>query len=274
MTSPSLVQLGDGVAARILAGDGEKVMWIHGYTLDSSLWDELWELLPQWSHIGIDLPGHGATRWGTLGTDLPAIARRIGKLALHHEVRHLVALSFGTIVALQVALEFPLSFASMVLAAPALGNGPQDRDVSNRYEEIAQLYKLHGPGPQLRKLWMQSPPDLFRGAENQPRLWTRLCEVIDRHSWEELENYGMNALTNYPQRESELKRIQAATLILLGENELPAFKRCAELIRRSLPRSSRIYLPQVGHLCMLEAPTKVSAYIRSHLFLRSNVAQG
>jgi pimeloyl-ACP methyl ester carboxylesterase len=265
MTLPSLVKLADGIAARVLPADSQKVMWLHGYTLDSSMWDELWQLLPGWSHLGPDLPGHGGTRWGALGENLPDISRRLGEMALDHGVRHLVALSFGTIMALQIAIHFPNSFASIVLAAPALGGGPQDRDVQMRYEELTRLYKLQGPGPHMRELWMQSPPNLFKGAESQPRLWRRLCEVIDRHAWSELDNYGMNALTNYPQREIDVKRIESPTLILLGEHELPAFKRCAELIRRSLPSCQRTYLPQTGHLCLLEAPSKVHTLIEAHL---------
>ena len=38
---------------------GPAVVWIHGYTMDSSTWEELWALLPGWFHIGVDLLGHG-----------------------------------------------------------------------------------------------------------------------------------------------------------------------------------------------------------------------
>ena len=43
-------------------GDGPAVVWIDGYTMDSTSWSELWGLLPGWRHLGIDLPGHGALR--------------------------------------------------------------------------------------------------------------------------------------------------------------------------------------------------------------------
>jgi pimeloyl-ACP methyl ester carboxylesterase len=225
----------------------------------------LWNLLPGWSHIGVELPGHGAAAWEAYGRDLPTVARRIGHYALARDVRHLVALSFGTVIALQVAIEFPDSFKTLVLAAPALGAGPQDKEVEARYEELEQLYRLRGPGPHMRERWMQSPPNLFKGAEGNAELWQSLCEVIDRHAWRELEKFGMQVFTSHPQRERELKKIQAATLILLGENEMPAFKRCAEIIRRSVPRCERVYLPRIGHLCLLEAPQQVAPLIAEHL---------
>jgi pimeloyl-ACP methyl ester carboxylesterase len=254
-----------GITARVMAGEGEKVLWFHGYTLDASTWAELWAQLPDWSHIGVELPGHGAAAWGAYGQDLPTIARRVGRFALAQGVKHLAALSFGTIVALQVAIEFPDSFDTLLLAAPALGGGPQDKGVEARYEELERLYRLRGRGPHLRALWMQSPPDLFKGAERSPRLWQSLCEVIDRHAWAELKDFGMQVFTSHPQGARELRRIRAATLILLGENELPAFKRCAEIIRRSIPACERVYLPEIGHLCLLEAPQEVAPLIGEHL---------
>ena len=36
-------------------GPREPILWIHGYTLDSNSWQEMWELLPEYTHIGIDL---------------------------------------------------------------------------------------------------------------------------------------------------------------------------------------------------------------------------
>src|SRR5262245_51575468 len=112
-----------------MPGESDKVLWIHGYTVDSTVWQDLWALLPGWHHIGIDLPGHGGSRQLQDGEDLPSLGRDLGQLALEHDVRHLVALSFGTVIALQIAIEFPTSFASMVLGAPALAGGPQDPEV-------------------------------------------------------------------------------------------------------------------------------------------------
>jgi pimeloyl-ACP methyl ester carboxylesterase len=265
VTRASLVNLGDGFAARIAPAAGETVLWLHGYTLDSSSWQRIWQRLPCWQHIGVDLPGHGASLPLRDGEDLPGLARRIGRLALQYDVRHLVALSFGTLVALQMAIEFPTAFATLVLAAPALGGGPQEEEVGRRYAELSQAYRTHGFGPHLRARWMQSPPNLFKGAEDRPELWEQLWLLVGRHAWWELADDAFGKLGNHPQTRSQLKQIAARTLVLVGEQELRAFKRCAELVHRSIPVCRRIYIPAVGHLCMLEDPETTHALIENHL---------
>src|SRR5260370_23632862 len=245
------------MGARVMSGGGAGVLWIHGYTLDSSSWSELWGLLPHGRHIGIDSPGHAASMPLKKGDDLAALARRLGQFALDREVRHIVALSFGTLVALQIAIEFPESFASVTLGAPAVGAGPQEAEVGARYEELTEMHQRHGFSPELRRRWMESPPNIFKGADALPELRARLWRSVGRHGWWELADRSYVRLSNYQQPKEALRRIGASVLVLVGENELPAFKRCAELIRREVRNCRRIYLPGAGHLCMLESASMV-----------------
>jgi pimeloyl-ACP methyl ester carboxylesterase len=260
-----VIDFGAGLTARIRPGPHDRILWIHGYTLDSSSWAEIWGLLPGWYHIGIDLPGHGGSRPLTERDDLRSLGRAIGRHALDHGARHIVALSFGTIIATQVAITFPAELRTLILGATSLSGGPQDSEVERLYDALIRLYHERGPGPHLRELWMTSPPPLFQGAENRPELWRELWQLVGEHRWLELDRGAMRQLTSHPQRESDLRRIQAATLILLGDNEMAAFRRCGEIIHRAIPDATRHYLPNVGHLCMLEVPGEASALIEAHL---------
>jgi pimeloyl-ACP methyl ester carboxylesterase len=262
---PELVELGDGLAAWTRAGDGDTLLWFHGYTMDSTIWLELWRRLPSFSHVGVDFPGHGASRPLRRGEDLPALARRIGELALERGIRHLVALSFGTMVALQVAIEHPRAFASLVLGAPALGGGPQDALVARRYGEVAFARRKLGPGPHLTALWMRSPPDVFKGAESRPALWERLAAVIDRHGWSELDDGGMQPLAAHRQVEADFARVGAATLVLVGEHDLAMSKLSADLLMCRLPACRRVDLPGLGHLCLVEAPERTAGLVERHV---------
>ena len=71
----------EGLSARVQPGSGPKVIWLHGYTLNSSVWLPLWRRLPGWTHIGIDLPGHGASML-TDGTDRQLIQLATGLTGL------------------------------------------------------------------------------------------------------------------------------------------------------------------------------------------------
>jgi pimeloyl-ACP methyl ester carboxylesterase len=264
MEHTPLVLFDKDLVARVSPGKRSKVLWLHGYTIDSSIWSELWEMLPDWDHTGIDLPGHGSSLPLAASDNLPSLARRVGTLALARGVEHIVALSFGTLLGLQMVIEFPESFQSLVLGAPALGGGPQDREVGARYEELAGIYRREGFTTELRRLWMQSPPNIFKGAEAHSALWDRLWRLVGKHPWWELYDGSYGRLSSHPQTPQELRKCRTPTLVLVGDNELPAFKRCGELVRRHLPNCQRLYLPSVGHLCMLEDPVSVCSMLQEH----------
>jgi pimeloyl-ACP methyl ester carboxylesterase len=265
-----LVNLGSGIAGRIqIHGDGDRVLWIHGYTMDSSIWEDLWPLLPEWSHIGVDLPGHGASRELDRKENLSSLADQLLELALAQEVRHVIALSFGTVVAIQMAMQQPNAFSSIVLAAPALTSGPRERDVEAHYLKLALLYHQQGAGPHMRSLWMTSPPDVFRGLEANPPVWERLARIIDCHGWTELVDGGMFNLLKLPQHEDDLRRIEASVMILLGQYDMEAFKTCAALIARAVATCNVVTIPGAGHLALLQKPHDAAQHIRAHFLVQT-----
>jgi 2-succinyl-6-hydroxy-2,4-cyclohexadiene-1-carboxylate synthase len=254
------------IRVRVQPGSGEgRVLWIHGYTVDSSIWSPIWERLPQWSHFGIDLPGHGASdalppelsSLPALGDQLAATAERLG-------IQHVVGLSVGTILAAQIAISRPGAFSSLTLAAPALAGGPVDQDVGQRYRELIALYRRRGRGPWMTELWMRCPPDTFAHAGAELR--AELAAMIDRHRWEELANpqSGLPGLTRQVQDASAIAKSTARHLYIIGEYELPAFLQTAAILRAVNPRASLVRLAGAGHLCILQAPAEAARLLASH----------
>src|SRR6266508_579584 len=119
----------------------------------------------------------------------------------------------------------------------------------------------------MTELWMRWPPDIFKGAARHPDLWKTLRAVVDRHRWEELSDQRMRPLVTHPQPPDDLCRVRAATLIVVGEDDMPSFKRCAELMRRAIPAAERVYAPGAGHLSLLECssvPGVIAAHLERH----------
>lgn len=255
---------GPGLAARERPGAGERVLWLHGYTMDSSIWDELWALLPGYHHIGVDLPGHGASAPFAPGVTLGGLAEQIGALAAGRGVRHLVGLSFGTLLALQIAIADPRRWASLTLAAPGLVGGPEDPHTPRHYRDLAALFWQRGAGPWMTELWMRSPPAIFAGTEAHPQLRRRLAAVIDRHSWAELRSGVMRGMFTPPQTPAELAAVTTPTLVLLGDAEMPAFCAVAQTLEQSMPRCRSALIDQAGHLCLLERPAAAAPLLAQH----------
>ena len=261
----TLTEFSEGMMSREAPASGDKVLWMHGYSMDSSLWETLWAELPDWHHIGIDLPYHGRSA-GMPHISMPDFVRLVGNIALQKGVRHIAGLSLGAILTLQLATEFPTAFDSVLLGSAGISHGPNDPHAGPHYWRLGQLYRKHGPGPWMTELWMRWPPDIFKGAAGRDDLWRTLVDVIDRHRWEEFGNGFISALTAHRQIDhmDAIAQIQSPTLLVVGDEEMPAFKKCATMLQETLPTCDVVYLPNAGHLTLMEQPEASARVIAAH----------
>ncbi|CAM5359139.1 putative 2-succinyl-6-hydroxy-2,4-cyclohexadiene-1-carboxylate synthase [Streptomyces spiroverticillatus] len=261
-----LAAMHDGLRVRSV-GSGPTVLWVHGYTMDSTLWRPLWELLPGLRHVGVDLPGHGGSEPLAPGTTLPRLAARILDVARTEDAHRLVGLSFGSTVALHMALEAPDLIRSLVLGAPTPAGGPPDPAARKRYIEMLMLRRMRGAeaADQLADLWMTAPPDIFRGTERHPELRARIRTVVSRHSWAELDNGAMAAISAHVHAPADLARITADTLALTGSADMPVFHANAAMLAGAVPRCATGVVPDSGHLPFLERPEAVAGRLAAQL---------
>lgn len=246
------------------SGEGPAVLWIHGYTMDSSTWQPLWDLLPGWRHVGADLPGHGGSDPMPRGITLPALAAELVAVAKAESAERIVALSFGSCAALQVLIDEPDLMTHAVLGAPTIAGADPDPLAEQRYRELALLKRFAGPGEMLADRWMQSPPDIFRGVAKHPATRAALRDVILRHRFAELDTGAMRTLTDHVHTNADLRRITAATLVLVGDEDMPTFVANAHRLRDVVP-AEVITVPNAGHLPLLERPAVVAPAIDAHL---------
>jgi pimeloyl-ACP methyl ester carboxylesterase len=264
LESPAIL-LAPGLRGRV-AGEGEGVLWIHGYTLDSRSWGGLWPLVPGYRHVGVDLPGHGASDPTPKNSTLVDLAERLATLAEAHQIRHVVALSFGTIAALQLLIARPSMFASAVLAAPGISGGPTEPSMMPVYFKMAMLFQMAGRCPAITDLWMSSRA--WRGIDSRPDLYKSVRALVDAHSFEELRDPQTGMMLHTPQSLEALAAISTPVLILAGDREMPAYRQCAEMLAAHLPHSRRVDLADTDHLCLLQSPEQSAPLIAAHLAAR------
>ncbi|MGG8406697.1 alpha/beta fold hydrolase [Streptomyces sp. 12297] len=248
-------------------GSGPTVLWVHGYTMDATLWRPLWRLLPGLRHVGVDLPGHGGSEALRPGVTMPELAARIAGLARAEGARRWVGLSFGSTVALEAALAYPDEVERLVVGAPTPAGGPPDPAARKRYIELLMLRRMRGAeaAEQLADLWMTAPPDIFRGTEAHPVLRAELRSVVARHSWAELDDGSMAGLGARVHSGEELARITAHVLAVTGSDDMPVFHDNAALLSGVVPQCRTFVVPDAGHLPFLEQPWTVAPLLREHL---------
>jgi pimeloyl-ACP methyl ester carboxylesterase len=265
MTYYPLVNLGGGLAARESKGDGDGILWLHSYALDSSCWSELWDLLPSWHHVGIDLPGHGISLPLAPDTDLAGLAKTLNTVAQDRGLRHVVALSFGCMVALQMAIEAPGAYSALVLGSPLVEHGANDEPFWKRYRELVNMYQMAGHGEFLRGRLMLVEPSPFDAASGRPELWQRLWDIVGRHSFADLRDGAILRLGGSLQSDVRLHGIEAAVLLVLGDRERAGGKRHAERLTRALRDSRRLHLLGAGAHSLIERPDQAASAIEAHL---------
>lgn len=253
-------------------GSGPAVLWIHGYTMDSSIWAELWERLPGWRHIGVDLPGHGQSAPLAPGLTLAGLADQVAEVRAVTGARRVVGLSLGSCVALQLAADHPDLVGRLIVGAPTIAGAPSEPGTAERHRELRVLRRMApaiskriAASELLADLWMQSPPDIFRGTEDHPELRKRLREVIVSHRWEELATGALGSVAAAVHTDEDLRRITAATLVFCGDEDMPTFIANAGRLGRVLADCRVEPVRKAGHLCLLERPADVAAALAAHL---------
>ena len=243
-------------------GSGPGVLWVHGYSITSALWEPLWAQLPGMRHHAVDLPGHGESAPLAPDENLYTLGARLAGHALAEGIVHLVGLSLGSTVALQVALSAPQAFATLTMGAPAIGGGPAEAAVGVRFREMLQMERQLGRGPWLAERWTVSPPDLFTAARRDAALWARVWPVVAAHRWDELPGFAIARLATPVQPLERIAALECRLMAMTGTRDMPAFVETARLLEQTLPGTVSAVLEGVGHMCMLEAPVAAAAHLR------------
>lgn len=235
-------------------GAPTRTAWLHGYTMDSTIWQDLWALLPGIEHVGVDLPGHGTAADTPMPAGLPALATAVADRLREEGCRRLVALSFGSCVALQVALDHPDVLDALVLAAPTLSGVPDDPAARAKYFLLYGTFRNSGPGPLMARQWMADPPGIFTGLREHQEPYERMAEVVGRHRFTELGTGAMGTMAHTVHTTEHLAALDLPVLVISGTQDMPQFRENARLLAQHAPRCQVVTIPGAGHLPLLEEP--------------------
>jgi 3-oxoadipate enol-lactonase len=232
------------------AGDGTPVVFIHGFGLDSSMWDPQWAAFAKRHRvIRYDMRGYG-------GSSVPEgpyshtddLLALIDFLGAHPA--HLVGLSLGGRVALRVAAQHPEVVRSLTLADPALDGHIWTEDWLQRWRSMTAAAK-RGDLFAAKKLWREHI--LFAPANAQPRVADLLREMIDRYSGWHLRYADPGTAPQTPIAQM-LPSISIPTLVMVGELDLPDFQAIARRLGKELPQAELQTIAGSGHMSNMEAP--------------------
>jgi pimeloyl-ACP methyl ester carboxylesterase len=237
------------------AGMGEAVVFVHGFSLDTRMWDDQFNTFAQrYRAVRCDLRGFGQSSLPTHAPyrhtdDLKAL---LGHLGLERAA--IIGLSMGGSVAIEFALACPAVVRALVVVDTVLSGFDWSTDWDTRARQVG-IQKA-------KENWLAHP--IFAAARENPAVAARITEMVETYS-------GVHWVERSSERGFEipaaqrLHEIGAPTLAIVGARDLPDFHRVADLIAAQVRGARKIVLPGVGHMANMEAPARFNQVVLEFL---------
>ena len=243
-----------------IAGAGPPLVLIHGFSVDSRMWDDQFDVFAQhYQVLRYDARGFGKSALPTSepythAEDLHVLVQYLGIARAT-----LVGLSMGGRIAINFALAYPTATAALVPVDAAL-DGYQGEAESPL---ILLRRTAERDGLQAAKaVWLNHP--LLASACKKPVLATRLNAMIAEYSGWHFTNHDPGRVSD-PAAIERLDTITVPTLVLVGEQDTLDCRRIADILAQSIPCATKVVMPGVGHIGNMEDPVRFNEIILGFL---------
>jgi len=251
----------EGVALNVtVEGQGTPVVLLHGHALDLRVWDEVVPPLVEAGYRAIryDQRGHGRSssppsgyRWGDHAADLAEVINRLDVAP-----SHVVGLSKGGGIALELALRNPDLVRSLALVAPLVPDFTLSDELMESFRELARAIRTQGVQAALGALWLTHP--LLASAAAIPGTRERLEAMVNTFPAGEYLAAERDAPDRTWKLTDRLGEIAVPTLVVSGEHDIPDFVAMAALLAEKVPGSVLEVIQACGHLVPLEQPQEAN----------------
>lgn len=245
-----------------MAGEGDPLVLIHGFSLDRRMWDPQFEVFAQrYRVIRYDLRGFGraALPDGEPFSHTADLAALLDELGI--ENAHIVGLSQGGAVAVEFALAYPARVRRLV-PVDAYFDG---HDFSDAWEAgIIPVWEAAREGgvPPAKAIWLAHA--LFQPCREQAETEAQLVQIVEEYSgWHWVNRH--NEIRPQPPTGQRLEEVRARTLVIVGERDLPDFLAMAQAMAARIPGAQLVTLPGAGHMANMEAPERFNQIVLGFL---------
>ena len=249
-----------------IVGQGETVVFLHGYTGSSQVWaSQVPALSPRYRVVTLDQRGHGKSAAPSqkeeysiqiFTDDVFALLRM-----LNIKKCCLVGHSLGGYIALQFALEHPDMLSALVLEDTSSGEVARDPNYAELWRKLHELARSQGMEAAFEEAAKAAAAFEYDAANNPQRI-----EQFQKHP--ELREvtrqkmlmtsvdgyiYTSRAIGKWKPVTSRLCEITVPTLIYWGEEDLP-FANAVQTLKEGIAESELVTVKGVGHSPQEEAP--------------------
>ena len=244
-----------------LLGDGQPVLFVHGFPLDRTIWREVIAALTGWLRIAPDLQGMGLSEdrrrysMAEYADDLVAL------LDLLHAPRAVVCgLSMGGYVTFELLRRYADRVRGVILINTRAE--PDDEAGRRARDTAAALVEREGPGA----LADVMVPQLLAPANlsAMPHVVQRLRNMIAGNPGAGVIG-ALRATRDRPDSRPTLPGTVVPTLVVAGRDDRLIPAEASRALADAVPGSHLVRVPHAGHLTPLEQPVATSRVIAEFL---------
>lgn len=242
-----------------ISGSGHPLVFIHGFTLDTRMWDDQFEVFAeQYRVFRYDARGFGkstppTTEPYTHTGDLRALMTHLGI-----ESAHLVGLSMGGRIALDFAVTYPELAVTLNLLDAGLPGFPAQ-------EPIRAVLRAKGEqeGVESAKEWWLNHA-LFAPALENPVSATSFRQILEDYSGWHFMNDDPATAPEAPAID-KLDTLTMPTLVVVGERDLPDYHQIADIIVEQIAGAKKVVILGAGHMPNMEFPEQINKIVLGFL---------
>ncbi len=237
------------------------ILFIHGHTLDQRMWQPQLEAFKDDLVIAPTLRGYGNSQ---APSQTFSFTEEMYTRLEPYKKAHLVGLSLGGNVALEMAIRYPEKTASLTLLDSSLKGFTADEAQIKAGQSVQLAFEQHGLEA-AKHTWLGLP--LFASARENPAIKTQLeAWVRDYSGWHWAQNISPSAAIE--DVSSRLAEITAKTLIVVGQQDVAYFQNVARFLQQGIAGARLEVVANAGHMVNLEQAAMINQLLAEH-FLES-----
>jgi pimeloyl-ACP methyl ester carboxylesterase len=238
------------------ASEGEPLVFVHGFTLDTRMWDDQWEVFAERYRVyRYDARGFGKSSLPegrfSHSDDLRALMDSFGV-----DRFHLVGLSMGGAIGVDYAVSFPDDLLSLTLIDA--GSGGRLSTHARSFGETARVRGMEAA----KADWLND--GLFIPARRNELVRQRLETIVGDYSGWHWVVERIDQVVAEPPSMQRLHEIVAPTLVLVGELDVPRMQDNANALSK-IPGARKVVIADAGHMANMEKPAEVNEHILAFL---------
>ena len=243
------------------AGSGDAVVLVHGNAGDRRHWDAQFSALAVgYRIIRYDVRGFGESSLPEEDrpySDHEDLANLLDHLGI--KAAHVVGFSMGSGIAVDFSLAYPDRTRSLIAVGPwVFGySSPTAQDLFADMAQVRAAVADGGAGAGV-DAWMKAP--FLTATITDPAAGERLRQIVSGHSFWAFSHRSPQQVLE-PSAAGRTSEIQAPTLILAGEHDIPGCLEVAALLDESVPQSRKVIMKETGHLLQIEKPEEFNQHL-------------